>query len=42
MEELKRHVELDEPPDARVTLDPQEALRPVDGVTVAVIVTVPE
>jgi len=39
---LKRHVELDEPPDARVTLDPQDALRPVDGVTVVVIVIVPE
>jgi len=42
VEELKMHVELDELPDARVTLDPHDALRPVGGVTVAVIVIVPE
>ena len=42
MEELKRHVELDEPLDARVTLDPQDVVRPVDGVTVVAIVIVPE
>ena len=38
---MKRHVELDELPDARATLDPHDALRPVDGVTVVVIVIVP-
>ena len=37
----ERHVELDELPDVRVTLDPHDALRPVDGVTVVVIVIVP-
>ena len=42
MEELKRHVELDELPDVRATLDPHDALRPVDGVKVVVIVIVPE
>jgi len=42
VEELKMHVELDELPDARVTLDPHDALRPMDGVTVVVIVILPE
>ena len=42
MDELNRHVEFDELPDVRVTLDPQDPLRPLDGVTVVVIVIVPE
>jgi len=42
VDEPKRHVELNELPDVRVTLEPHDALRPVGGVTIVVTVTVPE
>jgi len=42
VDEPKRHVELNELPDVRVTFEPHDELRPVGGVTIVVTVIVPE
>ena len=42
VDEPKRHVELNELPDVRVTLEPHDPLRPVDGLTIVATVMVPE